>query len=93
METGRLNYGAWYVSQMLDALTANPEVWSKMARSALLFATVQDYVGQLGEQRLGCFVCIVSCFAYHATLAGRDLRTIFSIYQHLQPFVKISTCR
>jgi phospholipase C len=24
------NYGAWYVSQMLDALTANPEVWSKM---------------------------------------------------------------
>jgi phospholipase C len=23
------NYGAWYVSQMLDALTANPAVWSK----------------------------------------------------------------
>jgi phospholipase C len=23
------NYGAWYVSQMLDALTANPELWSK----------------------------------------------------------------
>jgi phospholipase C len=23
------NYGAYYVSQMLDALTANPEVWSK----------------------------------------------------------------
>jgi phospholipase C len=23
------NYGAWYVSQMLEALTANPEVWSK----------------------------------------------------------------
>jgi phospholipase C len=23
------NYGAWYVSNMLDALTANPEVWSK----------------------------------------------------------------
>jgi len=23
------NYGAWYVSQVLDALTANPEVWSK----------------------------------------------------------------
>ncbi|MFC5865481.1 phosphocholine-specific phospholipase C [Acidicapsa dinghuensis] len=23
------NYGAWYVSQMLDALTSNPEVWSK----------------------------------------------------------------
>jgi phospholipase C len=23
------NFGAWYVSQMLDALTANPDVWSK----------------------------------------------------------------
>jgi phospholipase C len=23
------NYGAWYVSQLLDALTANPAVWSK----------------------------------------------------------------
>ncbi len=23
------NYGAWYVSQMLDALTSDPEVWSK----------------------------------------------------------------
>jgi phospholipase C len=25
------NYGAWYVARMLDALTANPEVWSKTA--------------------------------------------------------------
>jgi phospholipase C len=25
------NYGAWYVSQILDALTGNPEVWSKTA--------------------------------------------------------------
>lgn len=23
------NFGAWYVSQVLDALTANPEIWSK----------------------------------------------------------------
>src|SRR5580692_11102765 len=23
------NYGAWYISEVLDALTANPEVWSK----------------------------------------------------------------
>jgi len=23
------NFGAWYVSQVLDSLTANPEVWSK----------------------------------------------------------------
>ena len=29
--TGRANYGAWYISQMLDVLTANPEVWSKTA--------------------------------------------------------------
>jgi len=25
------NYGAWYVSQILDALTANPKVWSSTA--------------------------------------------------------------
>ncbi|HSU38234.1 MAG TPA: phospholipase C, phosphocholine-specific, partial [Polyangiaceae bacterium] len=25
------NYGSWYVSQILDALTDNPEVWSKTA--------------------------------------------------------------
>jgi len=25
------NYGAWYLSQILDALTANPDVWSKTA--------------------------------------------------------------
>ena len=25
------NYGAWYVSQIMDALTANPAVWSKTA--------------------------------------------------------------
>jgi phospholipase C len=25
------NYGAWYVSQVLDILTANPDVWSKTA--------------------------------------------------------------
>src|SRR5882757_9171217 len=25
------NYGAWYVSQVLDALTSNPDVWSKTA--------------------------------------------------------------
>ena len=25
------NYGAWYISQILDALTANPDVWSKTA--------------------------------------------------------------
>ncbi|MBL1258457.1 phosphocholine-specific phospholipase C [Methylocystis sp. Sn-Cys] len=24
-----VNYGAWYISQVLDALTSNPEVWSK----------------------------------------------------------------
>jgi phospholipase C len=35
------NYGAWYVSQMLDALTANPEVWSKTA----LFLTYDENDG------------------------------------------------
>ncbi|MGF1428955.1 phosphocholine-specific phospholipase C [Kitasatospora sp. LaBMicrA B282] len=26
-----VNYGAWYISQVLDALTADPEVWSRTA--------------------------------------------------------------
>jgi phospholipase C len=35
------NYGAWYVSQILDALTANPTVWSKTA----LFLTYDENDG------------------------------------------------
>ncbi len=35
------NYGAWYVSQILDALTSNPEVWSKTA----LFITYDENDG------------------------------------------------
>jgi phospholipase C len=35
------NYGAWYVSQILDALTANPAVWSKTA----LFLTYDENDG------------------------------------------------
>jgi phospholipase C len=35
------NYGAWYISQVLDALTANPEVWSKTA----LFLTYDENDG------------------------------------------------
>jgi phospholipase C len=35
------NYGAWYVSQFLDALTAHPEVWSKTA----LFLTYDENDG------------------------------------------------
>ncbi|MFG2400264.1 phosphocholine-specific phospholipase C [Streptomyces lydicus] len=35
------NYGAWYVSQVLDALTSNPEVWSKTA----LFITYDENDG------------------------------------------------
>jgi phospholipase C len=35
------NYGAWYVSQILDALTAKPEVWSKTA----LFLTYDENDG------------------------------------------------
>jgi len=35
------DYGAWYVSQFLDALTANPEVWSRTA----LFLTFDEEGG------------------------------------------------
>jgi phospholipase C len=35
------NYGAWYVSQVLDALTANPAVWAKTA----LFITYDENDG------------------------------------------------
>lgn len=35
------NFGAWYASQMLDALTANPEVWSK----TVLFLTFDENDG------------------------------------------------
>jgi phospholipase C len=35
------NYGAWYISQILDALTANPQVWSKTA----LFLTYDEAGG------------------------------------------------
>jgi phospholipase C len=36
-----VNYGAWYVAQMLDALTADPEVWSRTA----LFITYDENDG------------------------------------------------
>jgi phospholipase C len=26
-----VNYGAWYIAQCLDALTADPDVWSRTA--------------------------------------------------------------
>jgi len=35
------NYGAWYVAQILDALTANPDLWSKTA----LFLTYDENDG------------------------------------------------
>ncbi|MFF1317853.1 MULTISPECIES: phosphocholine-specific phospholipase C [Streptomyces] len=35
------NYGAWYIAQVLDALTSNPEVWSKTA----LFITFDENDG------------------------------------------------
>ncbi len=35
------NYGAWYTAQVLDALTSNPEVWSKTA----LFVTYDENDG------------------------------------------------
>ena len=36
-----VNYGAWYVAQVLDALTSNPDVWSKTA----LFITYDENDG------------------------------------------------
>ncbi|MFD2420726.1 phosphocholine-specific phospholipase C [Amycolatopsis pigmentata] len=36
-----VNYGAWYIAQVLDALTANPAVWSKTA----LFITYDENDG------------------------------------------------
>jgi phospholipase C len=36
-----VNYGAWYLAQVLDALTANPDVWSKTA----LFVTYDENDG------------------------------------------------
>ncbi|MGD6740661.1 phosphocholine-specific phospholipase C [Streptomyces sp. BH106] len=35
------NYGAWYISQVIDALTSNPDVWSKTA----LFVTYDENDG------------------------------------------------
>jgi len=35
------NYGAWYISQVLDALTSNPELWSRTA----LFLTYDENDG------------------------------------------------
>jgi phospholipase C len=35
------NYGAWYISQVIDVLTSNPEVWSKTA----LFITYDENDG------------------------------------------------
>ncbi|CAM5589602.1 phospholipase C OS=Streptomyces alboniger OX=132473 GN=CP975_30800 PE=3 SV=1 [Streptomyces alboniger] len=36
-----MNYGAWYIAQVLDALTSNPEVWAKTA----LFVTYDENDG------------------------------------------------
>lgn len=36
-----VNYGAWYIAQILDALTSNPEVWGKTA----LFLTYDENDG------------------------------------------------
>ncbi|MGY6026936.1 phosphocholine-specific phospholipase C [Streptomyces spinosirectus] len=40
------NYGAWYVSQVLDALTSDPEVWAKTA----LFITYDENDGFFDHQ-------------------------------------------
>jgi phospholipase C len=56
------NYGAWYVSQVLDALTSNPEVWSRTA----LFITY--------DENDGYFDHVVPPFAPPA--AGRGASTV-----------------
>ncbi|WUG35669.1 hypothetical protein OHN74_36570 [Streptomyces sp. NBC_00459] len=41
------NYGAWYIAQVLDALTSDPEVWAKTA----LFITYDENAGLWGLTR------------------------------------------
>ncbi|SEO69101.1 phospholipase C [Actinacidiphila rubida] len=55
------NYGAWYVSQVLDALTSNPDVWSRTA----LFLTY--------DENDGYFDHVVPPFA---PAAGRGASTV-----------------
>ncbi|WP_035844362.1 phosphocholine-specific phospholipase C [Kitasatospora azatica] len=54
------NYGAWYVSQVLDALTANPDVWAKTA----LFITY--------DENDGFFDHVVPPFVPSAASQGRS---------------------
>ena len=42
------NYGAWYVAQVLDALTSDPDVWAKTA----LFLTYDENDGFFDHQVL-----------------------------------------
>lgn len=61
------NYGAWYVSKALDALTSNPEVWSKTA----LFLTY--------DENDGFFDHLVPPYASTALLPGAS--TVSTVYE------------
>ncbi|MGW3621992.1 phosphocholine-specific phospholipase C [Streptomyces sp. NPDC000880] len=62
------NYGAWYISQVLDALTSNPEVWSKTA----LFITY--------DENDGYFDHIVP--PYPPSSAAQGLSTVDTALEH-----------
>ena len=62
------NYGAWYVSQVLDALTADPEVWSRTA----LFITY--------DENDGYFDHVVPPFAAAAGRGGSTADTALELF-------------
>ncbi|MFJ8849264.1 phosphocholine-specific phospholipase C [Streptomyces sp. NPDC102437] len=62
------NYGAWYISHVLDALTSNPEVWSRTA----LFITY--------DENDGYFDHVVP--PYPPASAGQGLSTVDTTLDH-----------
>jgi phospholipase C len=64
------NYGAWYVAQVLDALTADPDVWSKTA----LFITY--------DENDGFFDHVVPAFA--PTSRAQGLSTVSTFDEDFQ---------
>lgn len=62
------NYGAWYIAQVLDALTSNPEVWSK---TALLITY---------DENDGFFDHIVPPYAPAAQRGGSTVDTTGELY-------------
>jgi phospholipase C len=63
------NYGAWYISQIIDALTAVPEVWSKTA----LFITYDENDGFFDH-------VVPPCPPLSATLGGATMDTADELF-------------